>query len=147
MQQTQSYQLQKGLLYAGAYAVLLIFGFFILFPFMFMFFTSFKAPDDVFRSPPRLLPYEATTTDLEGEPRPLYNVEVDGQRRQLILVDEGSPIVRFASAENPDQTFERAPRDAKPVGGFANQESATIAGQERKLWEIEEGGQTKLFQA
>ena len=142
MQQTQSYRLQKGLLYAGAYAVLLIFGFFILFPFLFMFFTSFKAPDDVFRSPPRLLPYDAVTTAVGEEQRPLYNVEVDGQVRQLVLVDEGSPIVRFASVDNPAQTFERAPRDARPVGGFASQESATIDGQERKLWEIEEGGAT-----
>lgn len=142
MQPTQSYQLQKGLLYASAYAVLLIFGFFILFPFLFMFFTSFKASQDVFRSPPRLLPYQAATTAVGEEQRPLYNVEVDGQVRQLVLVDEGSPIVRFASVDNPAQTFERAPRDARPVGGFASQESATIDGQERKLWEIEEGGAT-----
>lgn len=134
--------MRQGFLYAGAYAVLFVFGFLILFPFLFMLFTSFKAPDDIFRSPPRLLPYRTQTATVNGAEVPLYNVEVEGRREQLALVDEGALVVTFASVDNPSQTFERAPREAKPVGGFTKQEEITVDGAPKKLWEVEEGGQT-----
>lgn len=142
MRRAQSYQTQKLLTYAGAYAVLTVFGLLILFPFMFMFFTSFKAPEAVFRSPPRLLPFNNETVSFEGEEVPLYRVETATGVRTLALVDEGSPLVIFAGLDDPSRTFERAPRDATPVGGFTNQEEVTVGGETKKLWEIEEGGQT-----
>jgi ABC-type glycerol-3-phosphate transport system permease component len=142
MRKSQSYRSQRLLGYAAAYGVLLSFGFLILFPFLFMFFTSFKAPADVFRSPPRLLPYSAETAQIDGEPFPLYRVETEQGREELALVDEGAPVVVFASVDDPSRTFERAPRDAKPVGGFTNQETMLIGGQEQRLWEVEEDGET-----
>lgn len=142
MKRAQSYQAQKWLTYIGAYAVLTIFGLLILFPFMFMFFTSFKAPDAVFRSPPQLLPYSAQTASIDGNEVPLFRVPTEAGERTLGLVDEGAPLVIFAGVDDPSQTFERAPRDAKPVGGFTNQEEITVGGEAKKLWEIEEGGQT-----
>lgn len=142
MKRAQSYQAQKLLTYAGAYAVLTVFGLLILFPFMFMFFTSLKAPGDIFRSPPRLLPYSAQIATVDGAEVPLYRVETEAGARTLALVDEGAPVVVFAGVDDPGQIFERAPRDATPVGGFANQEEVTVGGETKKLWEIEEGGQT-----
>lgn len=142
MRQTRSYTLQKWLTYIGAYAVLTIFGFLILFPFLFMFFTSFKESDDIFRSPPRLLPYTEVMAGVEGNDVPLYQVETETGVRTLALVDEGSPLVIFASVDDPSRIFERAPREARPVGGFTNQEEMVIAGETERLWEIEEGGQT-----
>jgi ABC-type glycerol-3-phosphate transport system permease component len=142
MRRSQSYQAQKLLSYFAAYAVLTVFGLLILFPFMFMFFTSFKAPDAVFRSPPRLLPYSTDTVSVDGADAPLYRVTTEAGVRTLALVDQGSPLVVFASLDDPTQTFERAPRDAKPVGGFTAQEEVTVGGEAKKLWEIEEGGQT-----
>ena len=141
MRKAQSYQAQKLLVFAGAYAVLIIFGFLILFPFLFMFFTSFKAPDDVFRSPPRLLPFTAQTAPIDGEPFPLYRVTTEQGVQTLALIDEGGPIVTFASVDDASRTFERAPRDAKPIGGFTAQETQVIGGEERRLWEVDEGGQ------
>lgn len=141
MKRAQSYQAQKYLTYAGAYAVLTIFGLLILFPFMFMFFTSLKAPGDIFRSPPRLLPFSTETTTVDGVEVPLYRVPTDAGVRTMALVDEGAPLVVFASVDDPSRTFERAPRDATPVGGFTNQEEINIGGEPKKLWEIEEGGQ------
>jgi multiple sugar transport system permease protein len=142
MRSAQSFQTQKYLSFAGAYAVLIVFGFLILFPFLFMFFTSFKAADEVFRSPPRLLPYTADRVEIEGEQFPLYRVETDRGAETLALIDDGPPVVTFASVDDPSRTFERAPRDAKPVGGFTNQESAVIDGEERRLWDVEENGAT-----
>jgi ABC-type glycerol-3-phosphate transport system permease component len=40
-----------------AYAALTAFGFLIIFPFLYMMFTSFNLSTDVFHYPPRLLPY------------------------------------------------------------------------------------------
>lgn len=142
MKRSDSYRTQRLLTYVGAYAVLTIFGLLILFPFLFMFFTSLKLPGDVFRSPPRLLPFTTETALIAGESVPLYRVEVDGRTETLALVDRGSPVVRMASVDDPEQIFERTPREARPVGGFANQETALIGGVERRLWEIEEEGQT-----
>ncbi len=141
MRKSQSYRVQKLLTYAGAYLVLVGFGLLILFPFLFMVFTSLKLPTDVFRSPPRLLPMSPQTVTIDGQEFPLYVVETERGAERLAKVDRGAPVVVLASVDDPSQIFERAPREAKPVGGFANQETALIDGQERKLWEIEEQGQ------
>ncbi|PDW00245.1 carbohydrate ABC transporter permease [Candidatus Chloroploca asiatica] len=142
MKRARSYQTQKWLTYIAAYAVLTMFGLLIIFPFMFMFFTSFKASGDVFRSPPQLLPYSVQTASVNGETVPLYRVETPEGLRTLALVDQGALLVIFASVDDPSRTFERAPRDAKPVGGFTAQEQITVDGETKLLWEIEEGGQT-----
>lgn len=138
----QSYQIQKWAGYVGAYAVLAIFGFLIVFPFLFMFFTSLKLPTDVFRSPPRLLPYATETAVIDGETYPLHTVTVDGRSERLALVDEGATIVIFAAVDDPDRTFALAPRDASPVGGFTNQEEITIDGEVKPLWAVEDNGAT-----
>lgn len=140
MRKSQSYRAQKLLTYAGAYLVLIGFGLLILFPFLFMVFTSLKLPTDVFRSPPRLLPMSPQTVMIDGQQFPLYVVATERGAERLAKVDRGAPVVILASVDDPSQIFERAPREAKPVGGFANQETALIDGQERKLWEIEEQG-------
>ena len=142
MRKAQSYQAQRLVGFAAAYAVLIIFGFLILFPFLFMFFTSFKAADDVFRSPPRLLPVTAQEATINGEPFPLYRVETPEGTQTLALIDEGAPVVTFAAVDDPSRTFELAPRDAKPVGGFTNQESQVIDGEEKRLWEVDDNGTT-----
>lgn len=142
MRRSPSYRLQRALINTGAYVVLAAFGFLIIFPFLFMFFTALKLPTDVFRSPPRLLPMSPQTATIDGQEFPLYLVETEAGVERLAKVARGGPVVVFASVEDPGQTFERAPREARPVGGFANQETALIDGQERKLWEIEEGGRT-----
>lgn len=142
MRKAQSFQTQKLLLYAAAYAVLIGFGYLILFPFLFMFFTSFKAPADVFRSPPRLLPYAEQQAVVDGESFPAFRVTTERGVETLALVDEGPPVVTFAGVDDPSRTFERAPRDAKPVGGFTNQETAVIGGEERRLWEVDDNGTT-----
>ena len=142
MKRRSSYRVQQLLTYIGAYGVLTIFGLLILFPFMFMFFTSLKLPGDIFRSPPRLLPFAPESAQVADQTFPLYQVELDGQIQTLALIDRGSPVVLLASVDDPTRTFERAPRDARPVGGFTKQESIVVDGVERRLWEIEEAGQT-----
>ena len=86
----RSHRLRTAVKYTAAYSILIIFGFLMIFPFLVMLFTSFKVPADTFSYPPRLLPREQVTTVVEGfdEPLPLYNIEVDGEERQLAQHDQ-----------------------------------------------------------
>ncbi|MEM6282652.1 MAG: ABC transporter permease subunit [Chloroflexota bacterium] len=74
------------------YSLLVGFAWLMLFPFTYMMMSSLKTSDDVFHSPPRLLPYSPETTDVEGEPLSLFEFEVDGQVRQMVPTDEN---IRF----------------------------------------------------
>lgn len=74
------------------YALLVGFALLMLFPFTYMMMSSLKTSDDVFHSPPRLLPYSPITTGIDGEEVALFEFEVDGQTRQLIPTDES---IRF----------------------------------------------------
>ena len=71
-----------------AYAALLGFGFLMVFPFLYMIFTSLKTSNDVFRYPPQLLPQTQATQLVDGEEALLYRLEVDGERRNMVATDE-----------------------------------------------------------
>ncbi len=98
-----------------AYVLLSAFALFMLFPFIYMAMSSLKTSDDIFEYPPRLLPRTSETLDSEAfetvralingeeltidvdssEPLPLYEFDIDGETRQLILTDERSPRYGF----------------------------------------------------
>jgi multiple sugar transport system permease protein len=126
------------------YAILSFFAFFMLFPFIFMMGTSFKLPKDTFRYPPRVLPYDPETVVLEGydEPLPLYYVDTDAGREPYALIQSNIPIGIFAPPDDPTNTVEVPIPDAKPKGGFVNQEKVVIDGEEVGLYEIEQAGET-----
>ena len=56
---------RKWLGWAGIYLILGIFAIAMIFPFVYMFFTSLKDSSDVFTYPPRVLPYEPETIDVD----------------------------------------------------------------------------------
>jgi ABC-type glycerol-3-phosphate transport system permease component len=71
------------------YVVLIGFALLMLFPFFYMAFTSLKNSDDVFNSPPRLLPRSAqTVTTAGGEDLPAYLLEVNGETRTMVPTGE-----------------------------------------------------------
>lgn len=129
---------------AAIYIVLTFFALVMLFPFFFMFFTSFKEPKDTFRSPPRMLPREPVTTGIEGydEPLPLYKVDIDGQQSDFALVESGIRIGVYADPENPEMTYELPVSDVKPTGGFTNQQTVIFEGEEAPLFDVEVDGTT-----
>ena len=89
--------------YAGRvviYALLVGFAWLMLFPFTYMIMSSLKSNNDVFRSPPRLLPYTALTTEYEGEERTLYNFMIDGEVRQMVATDERVRYGFFTTEDN-----------------------------------------------
>ena len=91
------------------YFILIVFALIMLFPFIFMLTTSFKEPKDTFNYPPRLLPREGLTTELEGqeEPVPLYYIsDENGEEKVYALVESNIRINIYANLANPEETFE-----------------------------------------
>lgn len=90
------------------YAVLTLFAFVMIFPFLYMMSTSFKQSSDVFHVPPRILPYSSVTTEYNGKSVPVYRFVIDGQERQLVPSGQKKLFGFFTTPEliNPDQPRE-----------------------------------------
>lgn len=93
-----------------AYILLLFFGYLMIFPFLYMLFTSLKTSDDVFRFPPQLFPYTQATTDFESEDLPLYDFTLDGQDVQLVSTGENT---RFGFFSTQEQINVDVPRESQ----------------------------------
>ncbi len=138
------------------YIVLTVVAFLILFPFLYMLFTSLKTATDVFRSPPRLLPYSPVTIEYEGQEYPLYELLVEGQPRQMILTDQ---TVRFGFFTTPDLIDTDNPRqstvivqapleagfDVEGVSVVETGERQTVSGREFEVFEVTADGQTQTL--
>ncbi|HUG84029.1 MAG TPA: hypothetical protein VMM13_05665, partial [Euzebya sp.] len=103
----------------GLYAVLIVVGAALFAPFLIVAGASLKARDDIFRFPPRLLPYAQDTVSVEGgaldgseDELPLYRI--DGQERALVERVEGGQGT-FALPEDPTDTITAVVRTAEPV--------------------------------
>jgi ABC-type glycerol-3-phosphate transport system permease component len=82
------------------YIVLTGFAFLMLFPFTYMMMSSLKTSDDVFQSPPRLLPRSPVETEYNGETVELFQLEVDGQVREMVPTGEKVRYGYFTSEAN-----------------------------------------------
>lgn len=128
--------------YGAVYLLLSTVAFLMLFPFLFMFLTSFKEAKDVFNYPPRLLPYKQETVVVNGEEVPLYHVTpADGVRRPFVLVESGIEVGLYSPPDKPEQVVERLAKDVRPTGGFMNPQTVTINGEEQPLFDVEVDGQ------
>ncbi|HMN62942.1 MAG TPA: hypothetical protein PJ988_21425, partial [Anaerolinea sp.] len=67
------------------HVIILAMGMFFIIPFFWMLVTSFKDDKDVFRTPPSWLPHASALVTIDGKELPLYDVEIDGQTKQLAL--------------------------------------------------------------
>lgn len=108
----KSFHLSKILTNAAAYIVLTVFALVMLFPFLYMFATSLKTPDDTFNYPPRFFPREPSSITLAGysEPLPLYYVTVNGEKREYALAQSGVPAGVYADPTDLEMTY-AAPLD------------------------------------
>jgi multiple sugar transport system permease protein len=115
----------------GLYLVLGGFALLLLFPFIYLVGGSLKAREDVFSYPPQVLPREPRTADVGGEPRPLFTV--DG--RELALLGE-EEIGRFAPPDDLDAIVEVPTGDVEPTGGYTDQQTAVVDGEEQDLFDV-----------
>lgn len=139
----KSYRFVRFLSNFGVYFVLTFFAFVMIFPFLYMLSTSFKIPSDTFRYPPRMLPRDPVTIQVEGydEPLPLYFVEVDGARKEYALAKSNIKVGVYAPADDQANTVERFISEVKPTGGVMNQQKIVVNGEEVKLFDVEVDGQ------
>lgn len=138
-----SYRLSRLLSNLAVYFLLTVFALIMLFPFMYMLATSFKLPADTFRYPPRLLPRDAVTVQVDGydEPLALYYVNVGGETKKYALAQSNIKVGIYAPADNLEATVERYLTEVKPTGGATNQQTVIVNGEERKLFDVEVDGQ------
>jgi ABC-type glycerol-3-phosphate transport system permease component len=139
----ESYRLLRLFSNLAVYFLLTVFALIMLFPFMYMLATSFKLPADTFRYPPRLLPRDPVTIQVDGYEKPLslYYVEVDGVQKEYVLAQSNIKVGTYAPADNPEATVERYLTEVKPTGGATNQQTVTVNGKEQKLFDVQVDGQ------
>jgi multiple sugar transport system permease protein len=109
-----------------------------------MLLTSLKEPADTFSYPPRLLPQTAITANVAGydEPLPLYTIEVNGQPREMALVQTTVRVGVFAPPNDPTATVTVPLSEIAPTGGADNQATATVNGEAQPLFDVPVDGQT-----
>ena len=139
----QSYRVVQFLSKFSVYFVLTFFAFIMLFPFVYMLATSFKIPADTFRYPPRILPRDPVTIQVQGydEPLPLYYVDIDGVQKEYALAKSNLKVGTYAPADNLEATVERYLTEVTPTGGATNQQKVTVNGAEVKLFDVDMDGQ------
>lgn len=139
----QSYRLIRFLNNFFVYFILTFFAFIMLFPFMYMLSTSLKIPADTFRYPPRMLPRDPITIQVDGydEPLDLYFVEINGEQKEYALAQSNIKIGIYAPADNLSATVERRLTEVKPTGGATNQQKVVVNGEEQKLFDVDVDGQ------
>ena len=89
-----------------SHAAINFIGLFFLVPFLWMVLTAFKSSQDVFHTPPRWLPYDNLTVNVNGEQLPLYNVKTADGVKQLAAVKIVEGVGTFVDPANPSQQME-----------------------------------------
>jgi alpha-1,4-digalacturonate transport system permease protein len=115
----------------GLYVLLAAFGVAMLFPFLVVAFGSLKTTTDIFNFPPRLLPYAQSTTEVDGEDRPLFRIE--GEERFLV---ESIPVGIYAPPDDLDNPVRVPASDAERRGGFTDTETVEVDGVEEDLYDV-----------
>ena len=99
-------------LYMG-FSVVIMFG-----PVLWLVLSSFKTSAEVVKFPPRLLPYQQETVEVEGyeEPLPLFNVTLeDGSVVQLAQVRRIGLESQLVDPSNPEEIIKVNIEDREPV--------------------------------
>ena len=89
-----------------SHAAINFIGLFFLIPFLWMVLTAFKSSQDVFHTPPRWLPYDNLTVNVNGEQLPLYNVKTTEGVKQLAAVKIVEGVGTFVDPADPSQQME-----------------------------------------
>ncbi len=126
------------------YFVLSFFALVMIFPFLYMLATSFKVPSDTFRYPPRKLPRNPSSVQVEGydNPLPLYIMDVDGQKKEFALAKSNIKVGTYSPINDIASTVDRLLTQVKPTGGAMAQQKVVVNGKEEKLYDVEVNGST-----
>ena len=86
-----------------------------LLPFLWMVSTALKSDLDIYRTPPTWLPYDIKQVEIEGEQRPLYNVQVDEMTKELAALEIKKGQGKFVDPADPETIIEVRMRYAEPI--------------------------------
>ncbi|MFT3891112.1 MAG: carbohydrate ABC transporter permease [Anaerolineales bacterium] len=89
-----------------SHTIINVVGLFFLIPFLWMVLTAVKSNEDVFHTPPRWLPYDNATVEVNGEQLPLYNVKTDNGIKQLAAVKIVEGVGTFVDPKNPRELMQ-----------------------------------------
>jgi ABC-type glycerol-3-phosphate transport system permease component len=154
MMTANTYKQRRGVgFYIGrilAYALLIGFGFIIIFPFIYMMMTSFKSSTDVFRYPPKVLPYTQATVTYQGQELPAYSFTVDGRERTLVNTGERVQVASLTAPENINVDEPRQSKidvavpleEARETGEIITLQDSSGADEEFPIYEVTVDGQT-----
>ncbi len=87
----------------------------MLFPLVWMVSSSLKPLAQINLFPPKWIPTEQVKVEVKGKVYPLYKVELDGETRQLLMVNKVQRTGVFADPSDISQTIEVDVRQAEPV--------------------------------
>lgn len=131
---------------AAAYFILTACALIMLFPFIYMMTTSFKTSTDVFKYPPRLLPYSPETVEIDGVAQPVYEITVDGVTYDMFNTGE---TVRFGFFTTEDRINPASPRESEIVAEAPIEESVetgevvTVGDDDFDVYEVTVNGETQ----
>ncbi|MCD4654397.1 carbohydrate ABC transporter permease [bacterium] len=80
-----SYKLQNRIWSFFIHSSLIFGSFIMLFPFVWMISTSLKGPDSIMTDSIEIIPRKQITAEVENRDRPLYEVTIDGQKKEMVL--------------------------------------------------------------
>jgi multiple sugar transport system permease protein len=78
----------------------------VLIPLVWMLSTSLKSRTTSTEFPPRWIPMDAKKIQVDGRDRFIYSIPVEGETRELVLLNKRGPIGIFANPDNLDETYE-----------------------------------------
>jgi multiple sugar transport system permease protein len=119
------------------YGILILIALVMVFPFVYMVFTSLKDTSDVFTYPPRVLPREAVTIEFEGEELPVFEIPAsDGGVRSMVLVESGIEAGLFAEEDDIESTIAMPLEFAVDTG-----RTVVVDGEELGVYTVTYGGE------
>ncbi len=78
----------------------------VLMPLVWMLSTSLKSTSTSTEYPPKWIPMDAKKVEIDGRDRFVYSIPVDGEMRELALLQKRGPIGIFVNPDNPEERYE-----------------------------------------
>ena len=87
----------------------------VITPIVWMFSSALKSQNAVNTTPPQIIPKEQVKVEVEGKQVYLYDIPVEGQMRQLALLEKDGPVGTFVNPQNPEERYQLNVADGERV--------------------------------
>ncbi len=109
----------------SVYLILGVAGLVVLIPFLLAFLGSFKTAEDINTYPPRLLPFQATTVQIDGKDVPVFTVTVGGTSQDLAQVAGGQSANEYRSVATNETVVFTTEDQVTPTGTTVDVDGTT----------------------